>query len=173
MKTSVSQQFVVVRSLAPHGRTNINQLTTPNTQLTHATHSIVAFVVIAIAIVRCGGWLVGWLVGWLTHFPSCVLVRLWWRALRCKVEGREAILARVQVDHDRVKRAPVVAVVGGGPTGVASAYAIKQRFPEKPVHLFFSRSQVGILVGALCSRVHERPTATTLNATCSRVHWCW
>ena len=63
-----------------------------------------------------------------------------WRT--AKVETRESLLDTIRGEHARIAEADRVAVVGGGPSGVSAAYAVKQRFPDKEVSLFFTRDLV-------------------------------
>lgn len=63
-----------------------------------------------------------------------------WRTDR--VESREAAEAAVQAQAAQIAAASTLAVVGGGPSSVSTAANVKRRYPDKAVHLFFSREQV-------------------------------
>ena len=59
-----------------------------------------------------------------------------------KVETRSGILDAIQAQADQVASAQALAVIGGGPSSVSTASNMKRHYPEKDVHLFFSREQV-------------------------------
>ena len=59
-----------------------------------------------------------------------------------QVESREAAEAAIQEQAARIAAAATLAVVGGGPSSVSTAANVKRRYPDKAVHLFFSREQV-------------------------------
>eukprot|EP00750_Incisomonas_marina_P001998 INCI11885.1.p1 GENE.INCI11885.1~~INCI11885.1.p1 ORF type:complete len:471 (+),score=63.35 INCI11885.1:169-1581(+) len=52
-------------------------------------------------------------------------------------QDEASIMSDIDEHHERIKAAGSVAVVGAGPAGVGAAYALKQRWPNKRVHLFF------------------------------------
>ena len=49
---------------------------------------------------------------------------------------------RIQSYAERVSLATVVAIVGGGATGVSIAFCVKERYVNKEVHLFYSRARI-------------------------------
>jgi NADH dehydrogenase FAD-containing subunit len=59
-----------------------------------------------------------------------------------KVQSEAEIKLEIQQDHEQIRNASTVAVVGSGPSGVSAAYSVKRRFPDTSVHLFVSREQV-------------------------------
>ena len=63
-----------------------------------------------------------------------------WRTT--EVSTRASLLQTILEEHERLAKSSNVAVVGGGPSGVSAAYALKRRFPQKTVSLFFSRDVV-------------------------------
>lgn len=59
-----------------------------------------------------------------------------------KVETRSGILDAIQAQADQIAGIQTLAVIGGGPSSVSTASNIKRHYPDKDVHLFFSREQV-------------------------------
>jgi NADH dehydrogenase FAD-containing subunit len=59
-----------------------------------------------------------------------------------KVETRSKLLQGIQEQADKIAGVQRVAVVGGGPSSVSTASNLKRHYPDKDVHLFFSRSHV-------------------------------
>jgi NADH dehydrogenase FAD-containing subunit len=62
-----------------------------------------------------------------------------WRQDR--VETMDQIEAGLASVAAQIAAAPTVAVVGGGPTGVSSAYNLARQHPDKAVHLFHSGAE--------------------------------
>lgn len=59
-----------------------------------------------------------------------------------KLETQQQIDENLSLQAQKFQSAQTIAVVGGGPTAVSAASNLKLAYPEKPVHLFFSRSTV-------------------------------
>jgi NADH dehydrogenase FAD-containing subunit len=57
------------------------------------------------------------------------------------LEDVHTINDRIDRDAERLARAGSIAVLGGGATAVSAASNLKERYPTKAVHLFFSREQ--------------------------------
>ena len=62
-----------------------------------------------------------------------------WRS--AALEDIEAINGRIDRDAGQVARAGSVAVLGGGASGVSAASNLKEEYPSKDVHLFFSQAE--------------------------------
>lgn len=58
-----------------------------------------------------------------------------------KMETVEEIEAGIEQQHKLLKEADTIAIVGGGATGVSSAYNLAKSFPNKKVHLFHTRDE--------------------------------
>ena len=58
------------------------------------------------------------------------------------METRASILEGIQAQADQISAIRTLAVIGGGPSSVSTASNIKRHYPEKEVHLFFSRDRV-------------------------------
>jgi apoptosis-inducing factor 2 len=63
-----------------------------------------------------------------------------WR--NASVEDSATIDRRIDADAERFARASRIAVLGGGGTGVSAASNLKEAYPTKEVHLFYSQTQV-------------------------------
>ena len=58
------------------------------------------------------------------------------------LENTIQINADVNRLHEKILHSNDIGVIGAGPSGVSAAYNIKSRFPQKKVHLFYSRNEV-------------------------------
>ena len=58
------------------------------------------------------------------------------------IEDTAAIDGRIDSDAERFAKASRIAVLGGGATGVSAASNLKDVYPAKDVHLFFSQEQL-------------------------------
>ena len=59
-----------------------------------------------------------------------------------KIETLESRNNSLQDKVDRVESSKVIAVIGGGGSGLSAAISIKEMHPSKEVHFFFSRDEV-------------------------------
>jgi NADH dehydrogenase FAD-containing subunit len=57
------------------------------------------------------------------------------------IETLETRNDTLQRNHDRVANASSVAVLGGGAAGVSACWSMKEKYPDKEVHYFFSGDQ--------------------------------
>ena len=59
-----------------------------------------------------------------------------------KLESLENINKQLEDNHTQLKTANNIAVIGGGAAAVSASSNIKENFPDKNVHLFFSRDHL-------------------------------
>ena len=63
-----------------------------------------------------------------------------WRS--ATLESHQQIESQMMSQAETFRKAETIAIVGGGPTAVSAASNLKEAYPTKPVHVFFSRDKL-------------------------------